>query len=186
MGHHYTDASRESGTYLPDLETWEANVATWTCCDATGPHPEGGNGVEACPECSKESVPDVGPSAWWVWSCFPGCMPDGPPDGPHATEADALASARESAGYCPHGVPDGAPCDECPAPELWALCDDAGRFYYPAVLDASPVKSGPLHCGAWGTESAALASHRSATPITLRPVRLTPQQARTWGTSPTE
>jgi hypothetical protein len=32
---------------------------------------------------------------WYWWSCFPGCLPDGEPMGPFATEAEALADARE-------------------------------------------------------------------------------------------
>lgn len=37
--------------------------------------------------------------AGWYWqACFPGCLPDGEPNGPFATEAEALADAREYEG----------------------------------------------------------------------------------------
>ena len=32
---------------------------------------------------------------WFWWSCSPGCLPDGPAFGPFASEADAMADARE-------------------------------------------------------------------------------------------
>lgn len=171
MPHHHTNASRESGTYaLPDLETFHHD-----CTDSDEPCPY------AAPETAEYECNGVG---WYVQACFPGCLPEGDADGPHATEANALASARESAGYCPHGVPDGAPCDDCPAPELWALCDDTGRFYYPATMDASPVKNGPTHCAIFPHESAALAYKTHHVPsAALHPVRLTDPQARYWGTN---
>ena len=34
-------------------------------------------------------------AGYYWWSCFPGCLPDGEPNGPFATEAEALADARE-------------------------------------------------------------------------------------------
>ena len=34
-------------------------------------------------------------TGWYWWSCFPGCMPDGEPSGPFATQAEALADARD-------------------------------------------------------------------------------------------
>lgn len=34
-------------------------------------------------------------SGWYYWHCFPGCLPDSEPIGPFATEAEALADARE-------------------------------------------------------------------------------------------
>lgn len=35
---------------------------------------------------------------WYWWACFPGCMPDSGPSGPYATEAEALADARDGEG----------------------------------------------------------------------------------------
>jgi hypothetical protein len=32
---------------------------------------------------------------WFWWTCLPGCLPDGPAIGPFATQAEALADARE-------------------------------------------------------------------------------------------
>lgn len=67
MAQHYSDPRRESDPYaLPDIETFQLRMAEQ--------HLEAG----------------------WYWqACFPGCLPDGDPVGPFATEAEALADARE-------------------------------------------------------------------------------------------
>ncbi len=49
----------------------------------------------------------------------PGCLPDSGLFGPYDTEQEALAAARESSGFCAHGLQEFGPvCKECPALEL--------------------------------------------------------------------
>lgn len=72
MSQAYSNPKRESDPYaLPDVEVFHSNDYP----------PE--DGAEALEE------------GWYWWSCFPGCLPDGEPNGPFATEAEALADARE-------------------------------------------------------------------------------------------
>lgn len=57
----------------------------------------------ACPSCMRTIRPGkvkrTGTGSWFYWFCFPGCLPegDGMPVGPFATEAEAIADARETA-----------------------------------------------------------------------------------------
>lgn len=75
----YSDPRREDDPHsLPDVEVFyfdsdEAEAGTWEMTD------DG----------------EIAPSGWYYWSCFPGCLPDSDPVGPFATEAEALADARE-------------------------------------------------------------------------------------------
>lgn len=76
MPMHYLDPKRESDPHaLPNVETFQVRDGDDTRgCDSDG---------------------DPLASGWYWWSCFPGCLPDSDPCGPFATEAEALADARE-------------------------------------------------------------------------------------------
>lgn len=79
MPQHYSDPRRESDEYtLPNIETFY-----WSGEDNK--------------ECQEFNCGDGHPTepGWYWWPCFPGCLPDSDPVGPFATEADALADARE-------------------------------------------------------------------------------------------
>lgn len=73
----YTDPTRENDPHaLPDAETFYVSAK-----DAAAAR-------EAC-------APDATDPGWYWWPCFPGCLPDSDPIGPFATEAEAIADARE-------------------------------------------------------------------------------------------
>ena len=99
MSQHYSDPSREADPHaLPNIETFECGVLESPCCNTLHP----ANYVEACsdqPCFTCEQTPRYWEAArnraWFYWYCFPGCLPDGDPIGPFATEAEALADARE-------------------------------------------------------------------------------------------
>lgn len=83
MSQHYSDPKRESDPHaLPDIEVFYQSIAkaakqrTWEA--------QGGEELFYGPS-------DPG---WYWWACFPGCLPDSDPIGPFATEAEALADAR--------------------------------------------------------------------------------------------
>ena len=79
----YSDPRREDEpTALPDLEVWYA-----TAVEARQMSAEWGDDFDGDGEAFT--------AGWYWWSCFPGCLPDGEPQGPFATEAEALADARE-------------------------------------------------------------------------------------------
>lgn len=72
----YSDPSRETDPHaLPDVEVFALDGSI-----NDDVHDENGKPLEA---------------GWYWWTCFPGCLPDGEPNGPFATEAEALADARE-------------------------------------------------------------------------------------------
>ena len=76
MTQHYLDESMaEDLGSLPDLETFHAG--------------EGELELEGLEEGETSG------EGWYYWFCFPGCMPESEPFGPYATEAEALADARE-------------------------------------------------------------------------------------------
>ena len=91
----YSDPARESDPHaLPDLEIFFVHKGPRRSHDRIYQ-------MEFCDHCNTdigqsgtpcEDCPDHG---WYYWYCFPGCMPDSDPVGPFATEADALADARE-------------------------------------------------------------------------------------------
>ena len=110
MAYHYTDETRSTDPHaLPDVEVFEATPEL-----AVVDHNVGGWYSEA---------------GFYYAHGFPGCLWDSDPVGPFNTEAEALAAARGSAGFCPHGVDVGdmhsemrkqdahTVCEECPAPE---------------------------------------------------------------------
>ena len=106
MPYYYTDASRESNLHaLPDVEVFYS--------DDYGRLIAEGKPVEGWFD---------GVGYYYAFG-FPGCLWDSDPVGPYDTYEEALAAARESAGYCQHGIADDGDevCEECPAPELWAV-----------------------------------------------------------------
>ena len=103
MPQHYFDPERADDPHaLPDVETFQAYRHECRGCGAEhGLAPDYyGNLYPAettCPTCLKVAgfrCLDTEP-AWYWWACFPGCLPDSDPSGPFATEAEALADARE-------------------------------------------------------------------------------------------
>ena len=94
MAQHYSDPKRASDPHaLPDIETFESEY-----CDECGAiSGERGLDPEHAEHCETEA-PRMIHCGWYWQACFPGCLPDSDPVGPFATEAEALADARESAG----------------------------------------------------------------------------------------
>ena len=108
MPMHYGRKSRESEAFsLPDVEVFFVSEKEAARCTA-----------EALAEgTDPDFTPGTFAPGWYWWKCFPGCMPDSDPCGPFATEAEALADAREAEGLCPHGCDDDEECAECDAQE---------------------------------------------------------------------
>ena len=74
MAQFYSDPSREGDTWAPpDAEVFFEQSDTGFVTDEGEPRGRG----------------------WYYWYCSPGCLPDGGPIGPFATEAEAIADARE-------------------------------------------------------------------------------------------
>lgn len=131
MAQHYSDPRRASDAHsLPDVEVWQDEIVT-VCCHRCGDFEIPASQFEAteakyCPSCEREldmeddeENPDgqdhyVYPDrkGWFYWYCLPGCLPEGDPIGPFASEAEALADARESGGT-DEDDDDGEVCDEC-------------------------------------------------------------------------
>ena len=105
MSQHYTNPKRADDPHaLPNIEVFYDD-------------PAGTNGFHAddfenCSQCAAtpvrlfHSIPsnrslcakchaEENPAGWYWQACFPGCLPDGDPTGPFASEAEALADARE-------------------------------------------------------------------------------------------
>lgn len=104
MTQHYFDPRRASDAHaLPDLEVFEAQIMRCPVCGAEYPRTDRGGtsyrntGDETT--CCHDVPLERGEWAYWYWHCQPGCLPDSDPWGPFATEAEALADARE--GYEP-------------------------------------------------------------------------------------
>lgn len=84
MAQHYSDRRRENDPHaLPDLEVFKHN------------HEDAVFMVLNSCEYLHDDTRNCRGSGWYYWPCFPGCLPDGDPVGPFATEAEALADARE-------------------------------------------------------------------------------------------
>lgn len=97
MAQHYSNPKRARDPHaLPDVETFEAVEATCRDCGTTFP----ADAETPCPECGRVTLKRYDGLGWYWWACSPGCLPDGEPVGPFATEAEALADARE-------GIEDG-------------------------------------------------------------------------------
>ena len=114
MAYHYSDPKRESDPHaLPNVEVFRGILRTCTDCGAEQLADDSVIGDDAFPDCECDES-HINSSPGWFWqACFPGCLPDGEPNGPFDSEAEALAAAREAAGFCPNGRPDGAPCYPC-------------------------------------------------------------------------
>ena len=121
----------------------------------------------------------------------PGCLRDSEPMGPFRSEAEALGAAREVAGFCSHGRGD--VCKECPAPILWALVADDGR-YITFGAGGEPLREGsPLsyscavsRAACWKTEQQARETaldgfKRGWCSKKVAAVRLSDEEARCWG-----
>lgn len=185
MAYHYSDATREGvRRTLPDIETF-ADLACSRCSALGGERC--GEGCDSPPRTLRH----------FAHFCLPGCLPDSDPLGPFDSEAEALAAAREAAGFCPHGIDaeeaqDDArdPCPHCAAPVLFAIVADGAanglegaRFLY---FSAAPFGAGARSCAAWGTYA-----HADATRVKLQSVgllaegahviRLPDALARAWG-----
>lgn len=91
MAYHYSDSSRESDPYaLPNIETFYHQHGKRERMMLNAGHV-----AEMYGECVTDEEGDCLGTGWYWQACFPGCLPDGDPMGPFATEAEALADARE-------------------------------------------------------------------------------------------
>jgi hypothetical protein len=166
MSFRYIDESRDSSPHaLPDVEVFHSDA--YLSNDDPNRETEG-----------------IGESGFYYAYGFPGCMWDSEPVGPFGTEDEALTAARKEAGYCEHGVPfdgwdelDHSKCDECPAPELWALEFDP--LWY-AASDGRTCD--PTRAMAWiSKEAAERARDRMAFCDGAKATRLSDDVARQWG-----
>lgn len=105
MAQHYSDPEREHDKWaLPDIETFQLTAHEV----AEGMEDEIYEAMKL-PEYRLASmnsrvreklldyiVAEHGvEGGWFFWFCFPGCLPESTPFGPYASQADALAAARE-------------------------------------------------------------------------------------------
>ena len=87
MSQFYSDLTREDDTYaLPDSEVFYVSLEDVTPDSVFWPY---GSGIRA------EQADKQAQVGWYYWACSPGCLPDSDPTGPFATEAEALADARD-------------------------------------------------------------------------------------------
>jgi hypothetical protein len=109
MAYHYSNANRERDAYtLPDVEIFEATQCEE--CGVIDPESNLGGDSPYCPHSEMRR-------GFFYQFGFPGCLPDSDASGPFASEVEALADARQSAGFCPHGVAedDESGCGPCDA-----------------------------------------------------------------------
>lgn len=92
----YTDPQRESDPRaLPDAVVFHMTQQDFIRADAdTWVRARLDNAIEGVGNNLQAAADLIG---WYWWSCFPGCLPEGDPSGPFATEAQALADARDAA-----------------------------------------------------------------------------------------
>lgn len=157
MTQHYSNPARENDPHaLPDVETFYASQIVTIDCLGCGQtdipwYAEWQWFPSACPLCGRlaedswiaktgngndpdaQAYMESPKRGWFYWFCFPGCLPDSDPVGPFATEADALADARE-------GVEDD---DAKSEPESEHLCSSCGE-YWPCSVAANPNAYRPL------------------------------------------
>lgn len=201
MAYHYLTMGDEESPYrVPSVEIFHAQHGECQHCG------EAAIGYAGPPECGCQSVGGmmlhaVAPQGegYFYWHCTPGFLPDGAPIGPYATEAEALAAAREGSGVCPHGVPDDwseededAPlCMECDAPTLYVL-RDAGGAFLAGDRDGNIIPTeNPRAAAAWADEASAtrVAADQLGQALAagmrapLEVVRLSDDDARAWGVS---
>ncbi len=94
MAYHYTDESRASDPHaLPDVEVFHSTCYPAERPDVDDARPRYGVGFET-----------LGEIGFYYAHGSPGCLWDSDPAGPFDTEAEALAGARETAGFCEHGI----------------------------------------------------------------------------------
>jgi hypothetical protein len=106
MSQAYSDPKRADDPHaLPDVEVWEDAVFIVTC-EHCGEFEVAESIATAdsdtwCPSCEREALCRLpkhpAKTAWWYWSCFPGCLPDSNAHGPFATEQEALEDAQQYA-----------------------------------------------------------------------------------------
>ena len=73
-----SNSDRENDEHaLPDVEVYFLSTSAILVCDM------------------RDEDGDFLREGWYWQAGFPGCLPDGEPNGPFATQADALADARE-------------------------------------------------------------------------------------------
>lgn len=87
MGYFYSDPKREGDPHaLPNVEIFDATQCEE--CGAIDPETHFGGDSPYCPHSETRR-------GFFYQFGFPGCIPDGEPCGPFASEAEALADARE-------------------------------------------------------------------------------------------
>ena len=106
MTQHYSDPSRENDPHaLPDLETFQLTAREVAERDEDMNHDymkrhafrlSGFNSRDRDKMFDAMIEEECIEGGWFYWFCFPGCMPEGDAMGPYATQAEALAAARES------------------------------------------------------------------------------------------
>ena len=172
MSYYYVDASRESEEHaLPDVEVFYMTASDFINSDEDSWMHER---MADDRDCDADSL-----AGYFYAYGFPGCLWDSDPAGPFDTALQAFESAREDAGYCPHGVLEAEVCEECPAPELWVLEADP-RWY--AAATGGGRTSDPTKAMAWVSKTAAEKSRdRMAFCDGTRAVRLPDDEARKWG-----
>jgi len=174
MPYHYTDESKASDEpALPDVEVFKSFY------DAKTQLPLGPGSIGVF----HKLMEDGEPMGWYYAHGTPGCLWDSDPVGPFDSEADALKAAREAAGFCEHGVADEDICEECPAPEYFAL-RVAGIGLYLNGRDHRTSVAEPWHAAVWTTRSGASQARTKLTrPLQYEIVKLS--DARRWGRSDT-
>ena len=178
MAYYYIDQSRDSDPHaLADVEIFQTDENGYLDGEPfVLPHEPG--------------EPAEGVALGWFYAYgMPGYLYDSEPVGPFDTEAEALAAAREAAGYCAHGVAEDGVCEECPAPELWVLRSKAtGSFVEVASIEGVGSGIGLTKdtgkAAVWVSRKGAEACLRACGPeISAVPVRLSDADARRWGRS---
>ena len=175
MGYEYTDSSRESNAHsLPDVETFYVGTTNFLREPLN---------CHICNDWAAEEQTPHSKHIGWYYANLDGGLDcwSGDPSGPYDTEAEALAAAREDAGFCPHGIGDDseAVCEECPAPELWALTHPIhGTYLY--FRNGDYAFTGSIrNATVYGSGDAARDSGPNWS--VLRPIRLSDADARRWG-----
>jgi hypothetical protein len=109
MSQQYSDPTRESDAHaLPDLEVFELTAAECAAMDEDlvweymkrrefALAAMNGKVREEMLDCMVAEQCISG--GWFYQYCFPGCLPDSDPMGPYPSYDEALAAAREDAGF---------------------------------------------------------------------------------------